>query len=79
MIVVLSVLIAVFAAIDILIGGLFGFYAVIGFIAIASAHFCVNSSAYPLLSLFTARRRELVLQDLERKNEFLKNRRNVKN
>ena len=74
MIVVLSVLILVVAAVDIVIGGPFGLYAVIGFLSMASAYFCVNSSTYQLLSLFTARRRELALRDLERKKEFLKNR-----
>jgi len=74
MIVVLAVLIAIFAVIELIIGGLFGLYGVIGFISMGIAYLCVNSSSYQLLSIFSARRRELALQDIERKKQFLKNR-----
>lgn len=71
LIILLSVLILLFGVADIVTGGNLGLYAVIGFIVMVSAYLAVKSNTYQLLSIFTARRRELALQDVERRKQVL--------
>ncbi|MGD8940892.1 MAG: hypothetical protein PVJ72_16015 [Gammaproteobacteria bacterium] len=71
MIIVLSVLTFISGVANLMIGGFYGLYAAVGFICLVIAYMLANSNAYQLLSMFTARRRELALEALERKKEVL--------
>jgi hypothetical protein len=68
-IIALIILILLFAVLSLIKGSQFGIFSVIGFISMLGAYQLVKGDTYQLLSLFTARRRELALQ----KAEYLKN------
>ena len=70
-IIVLSMLTFIAGFANLMVGDLYGLYAAIGFLSLVVAYMLTNSNAYQLLSMFTARRRELVLEALERKKEVL--------
>jgi hypothetical protein len=71
MIIVLSVLTLISGLANLIIGGSYGLFAAAGFICLVIAYMLANSNAYQLLSLFTARRRELALEALERRKRVL--------
>lgn len=71
MIIVLSVFTSISAFANLMIGGSYGLFATAGFICLVIAYMLSNSNAYQLLSLFTARRRELALEALEKRKRVL--------
>ena len=71
MIVFLSILTLVFGLLNLVNGGKSSLFAVISFIALVLAYMLANSNAYLLLSIFTARRRELALEALEKRRRVL--------
>jgi hypothetical protein len=70
-IIVLSVLTLISGLANFMIWGVYGIYAVVGFICLVIAYMLANSNAYQLLSIFTARRRELALEAMAHKKEIL--------
>ncbi len=71
MIIFLAVLTFISGFANLMIGGLYGLHAAVGFICLVFAYLLANGNSYQLLSLFTARRRELALEALEKRKRAL--------